>query len=721
MMLFHFNMVCAIVLWIFVFQSVVVLTIPDRYQNTIPQQSFQSVLYAIEERLRNLDHIYSVQLSETLHAKLDQYNRKLDSLDTKIIRLEAMVMMNLDRLSENISTKNHKDDMARTQIYNKLETMHDGLNERLDAMDRKCEASMEKIQKKVDSTEKRLERMEEDMLQRNMDTEAELSEALGILETLKSSSTEMDLRVANISSDLKDTLQQASMIDNLNTSMYDLFEDFNSSMSRQFLFLQDRSTASIDATEDTNTALTSMRVELKEDFNAYANKVADMNADIWKRNDLAEEALKAIEAIANSTKSELQNGIRALMLQIGKGTGKGIISANDKNAMESLKRGVNLSLEKIITNQELFLESCHRVQMDESQIESEISMMLGKLIDMLESKISIVLKDVKSIDKTLKSHDSRMQRSLHQANTNIVSLYDRTTKAYDNVDKELHNIKLNLESLFVFVENSLPGPKEINTKEDILNNISLNISKLLHFLNNNSTELSTKWDQLENQFSENKVTVDKVLSHIKNVTDMALNEGLTQDIHLTKDIYKAVGEIKLILANLQKTGFNCENRENGVVQKNSSRPKNCTDYGDLIDIRTGEISCNDPEISPGANEDLDKKIFDIFGSPPAALVPNTHRVVYPSSTINQGHYNQRWPHFSNAEFVNEHVAIAIKQGHHHRRFKPKLQSRAGDDEQDEEFDDSATEETTIGFTTEIPSTTESVVGTTVAAEITTTA
>lgn len=55
--------------------------------------------------------------------------------------------------------------------------------------------------------------------------------------------------------------------------MYDLFEDFNSSMSRQFLFLQDRSTASINATEDTNTALTSMRVELKEDFNAYANKV----------------------------------------------------------------------------------------------------------------------------------------------------------------------------------------------------------------------------------------------------------------------------------------------------------------------------------------------------------------------------------------------------------------------------------------------------------------
>lgn len=58
----------------------------------------------------------------------------------------------------------------------------------------------------------------------------------------------------------------------------------------------------------------------------------------------------------------------------------------DKTSLDSLKKSVNLSLEKIITNQDLFLESCHRVQMDESQIESEISVMLGKLIDMLETK-----------------------------------------------------------------------------------------------------------------------------------------------------------------------------------------------------------------------------------------------------------------------------------------------------------------------------------------------
>lgn len=243
----------------------------------------------------------------------------------------------------------------------------------------------------------------------------------------------------------------------------------------------------------------------------------------------------------------------------------------------------------------------------------------------------------------------------------------------------------------------------------------------MQFLNNNSTELSTKWDQLENQFSENKVTVDKALSHIKNVTDMALNEGLTQDIHLTKDIYKAVGEIKLILANLQKTVLSCENRDNGVKRTPSSKPKNCTDYGDLIDIRTGAVSCNDPEISPGANEDLDKKIFDVFGSPPTALLPNAHGGVYPSSINNKGHYDQHWPHFTNARFVSEHAAIAIKQEHHHRSYKPRIQSRAGDDEHDEELDESATEETTTRSTTEIPSTTENVAGTTVAAEATTNA
>lgn len=43
-----------------------------------------------------------------------------------------------------------------------------------------------------------------------------------------------------------------------------------------------------------------------------------MNSDIWKTSDTTEGDLETIAIVVNGTKTELQNGIRTLMLQIGK-------------------------------------------------------------------------------------------------------------------------------------------------------------------------------------------------------------------------------------------------------------------------------------------------------------------------------------------------------------------------------------------------------------------
>lgn len=87
-----------------------------------------------------------MQLATSLDVKLDQYSRKLESLDTKIIRLEALVMLNLDKISENISTKNFKDDIGRTSTYRKMDTMYEGISHRLSYMDRKYDGSFMKMQ-----------------------------------------------------------------------------------------------------------------------------------------------------------------------------------------------------------------------------------------------------------------------------------------------------------------------------------------------------------------------------------------------------------------------------------------------------------------------------------------------------------------------------------------------------------------------------------------------
>ena len=58
-------------------------------------------------------------------------------------------MLNLDKISENISTKNFKDDIARTNLAKKVDAVYEGISHRLNYMDRKLETSSGKLQARL--------------------------------------------------------------------------------------------------------------------------------------------------------------------------------------------------------------------------------------------------------------------------------------------------------------------------------------------------------------------------------------------------------------------------------------------------------------------------------------------------------------------------------------------------------------------------------------------
>lgn len=76
---------------------------------------------------------------------MEQYARKLETLDTKILRLEAMVSLQLDKISENISTKNFKDDIAKTNLLRKIDAMYEGIYNKLMYIEGKFESNTAKI------------------------------------------------------------------------------------------------------------------------------------------------------------------------------------------------------------------------------------------------------------------------------------------------------------------------------------------------------------------------------------------------------------------------------------------------------------------------------------------------------------------------------------------------------------------------------------------------
>ncbi|XP_030747834.1 uncharacterized protein LOC115876265 [Sitophilus oryzae] len=408
----------------------------ENFQNAVQKQTFNSVLFSIEERLRNLDNIYSMQLSETLKTKLEQYHRKLEILDKKMIQLESMIMLNLDKISENISTKNYRDDIVKTQIYRKLDNMYDGLSHRMSYMDKKHDMALDKLQIKTDTVMSRLEKMEDSMNQKYSDIENEFSDTQIIIEELKTSLISTEENYQNLTSGiLHNTIQNGLVINSINETVNVLSQEVHYVISPKVEKIENKTEKNLEISLNSQTLLYAMKSELKEDYNNYANKVADMNIEAWKKNDIIDIKIETIEKGINQIKTEVQNGVRSLMLQIGKTGGKE--SLNNEKSLESLRKSLNLSMEKILSNQGLFLESCHRVQMDESQIESEISVMLEKLIDMLEKKMTTVMKDIKTLEKSVKNHDSRINRNILQANTNVVSLYEKNTKNNELVEHEL--------------------------------------------------------------------------------------------------------------------------------------------------------------------------------------------------------------------------------------------------------------------------------------------
>lgn len=95
--------------------------------------------------MRNLDKIYSMQFSPTIEGKMEQYARKLEALDMKILRMEAMTSLQLDKISENISTKNFKDDISKTNLLRKIDAMYEGIYNRLTYIEGKFDTNIAKI------------------------------------------------------------------------------------------------------------------------------------------------------------------------------------------------------------------------------------------------------------------------------------------------------------------------------------------------------------------------------------------------------------------------------------------------------------------------------------------------------------------------------------------------------------------------------------------------
>lgn len=109
-------------------------------------QGIQSILQSIEERLRNLDHIYALRYSTRTDSSTDQFVRRIEMLETKLSRIESLIEVQLEKISENMSSKNFKDDITKDQIFRKIDSVYERFNHKLGYMESKLDMDILKLQ-----------------------------------------------------------------------------------------------------------------------------------------------------------------------------------------------------------------------------------------------------------------------------------------------------------------------------------------------------------------------------------------------------------------------------------------------------------------------------------------------------------------------------------------------------------------------------------------------
>lgn len=67
-------------------------------------------------------------------------------LETKLSRMESLLEVQLEKLSENMSSKNFKDDIAKDQIFRKIDSVYERINHKLGYIEGKFDMDALKLQ-----------------------------------------------------------------------------------------------------------------------------------------------------------------------------------------------------------------------------------------------------------------------------------------------------------------------------------------------------------------------------------------------------------------------------------------------------------------------------------------------------------------------------------------------------------------------------------------------
>ncbi|GIY09677.1 uncharacterized protein CDAR_266641 [Caerostris darwini] len=451
-------------------------------------QPLQDVLMSIDDKLRGLDTFdYTLKLAR-LDLSLNQLVRRMESIESKLGRLDTKFDVRMEKVEEVVVSKDIKGEISNEHLSRRMENLNERINNKAAYLDAKLDIKLERIMNKLDFLERDLHNSVVDILERLVKSE-ERCMALEN-ETVKKDEKLDEIRnqVNAIASFAKEDLMNAvnNNFEQLSMEMKDIQVTFHHKENQSEQVLTDVQTTFVGANErvltllqdsnnkidnlsatfsqrerarsgadlfDTGRAVTQEQLEnltaimdkaltvheakfkeLDSDVEMYTRKVINGIQELWKTSDELKLDLSNTLEQGSKTREMVRQEFQRLHEQIEplpklEPKLSDISEDLDKKVFE-LSTTVDNSFATLLVAQNTFIDSCRRIQQEETHIYDILQQIV---YEMRNRSIS----DIHRISTELRSQSSEINKSLAHVLTAVLLTGNITTSAVNDLLAQL--------------------------------------------------------------------------------------------------------------------------------------------------------------------------------------------------------------------------------------------------------------------------------------------
>lgn len=399
------------------------------------------MLTGIDDRLRGLDAFGSALRLTRLDFSVEQVLRKLDTIDSRLGRLEAKLDVRIEKLEDAFASSRKDNSVAGSDehLFRRLEAVADKLNNKMAFLETKLDMRADRLTNKLELMERDFQDSSEDAIEkitRGDESRARLhsdvSKVIDALDKLDSSQRHMDIVLR---SDVSDVIKRSD-------AKMDLFSHEILTVTSLLRSMQNNSSQPTTCqspqdfpTWEQVTNLTELvekmlRVgaqqfrEIDSDVESYTRKVVNGISDLRRVTDeFVRGTLQDTVAQGNRTRVLVREEFRKLHEQIEPlpliEPKLSLLSEGLERKIVELGATVDHSFATLLVAQNSFISSCHRIQEDEVQLYD----LLERIIHEMRNRS---LGDTQRISDELQGHSDQVSKLLRGAVKAVLSVGNNT-------------------------------------------------------------------------------------------------------------------------------------------------------------------------------------------------------------------------------------------------------------------------------------------------------